>query len=321
MLTRPESPTIRIGRASPLNPHFYDVVLKWIQDHHPQFVPVFELCSLPCELTDWDGCNLFVAWIQDPSEIGAPDVHHSLVQIGEECDRRGIKIVNRAECQANLGKLEAARRLIDAGIRTPWVIQIQSREEFVDSFADLEGPVLVTEDVGHARPCYLVTNREEAEAVPFEELALPVAAEFVDVSSAGRVRKYRCFAIGDRVVGNSLQTSEGWLTRGVNRMKDVQAREEEIEYLIAPDPFEDKMRTVARALEVDYVGIDYGIDSSGEPVIWEANQYPTLLLSKFDLYYRNFAMERTMALMLLSYLEWAGITPPAKLIEQAGYED
>ncbi len=323
MLTDYDGPTIRIGREPPYNPHFYDVVLKWIHDEHPACVPMFELCGLPFEPTDWAGCRLFVAWIQDPSELEAPEIHRNLVAIGEACDRRGIRIVNRAECQSHLTKLEAARRLRAAGIRTPNVVPVRNREELIENFCGLNPPIVVTSNVGHARPCLLVENREDAQKVQITNFRQPVATEFVDVRNPkdGRVRKYRCTVIGDRVVTSHMQTSENWVTRGASRVKDVQTREEEIAYLITPDRFEAKMLAARRALEVDFIGIDYGIDASGEPVIWEANQYPEMDLARNEVSYQNFATQRAIAALLLTYLEWAQIEPSAKLIRQASYED
>ena len=322
MIGGPE-PCIAIARAAPLQPHAYDLILHWIKQQHPSLVPLFALTNLPCGPVRWPGIRLLVPWIQDPSEYVYRDVHDCLVRLGRECDEQGIRVVNRAETQQNLTKLETSRRLREAGIFTPRVYPIRTREEFLSNFCGLAFPLVVRENQSHQGPLFLVEGPDQAAAIPYEELFEPVAAEYIEVGDAtdGRYRKYRAVVIGDRVVSHHLQTSVAWLTRGAARVKDLQSREEEIAYLISPDPFEESMRQVGVALGADYLGIDYGVDPSGNLVVWEANYYPYLHFSRFDLVYRNFAMERTIAAMVLTYLEWAGVDPPGRLVRQAGYED
>jgi hypothetical protein len=300
---------ILVGRLPHVKPHAYDVVVDWIRSKHPDLGRHFVLGTLPCGLPQ--GIKLLVQWIQDPLDVTDPFSFLHALELQSACDEKGIPIVNRVEAHKNTAKTAALERLTAVGIKTPRVFQ---------GIEGIRFPVILREDVGHAGEFQLLNSLEEAKEAPFEKFYRPVLSEYWDVQSPdGLYRKYRCVVAGDRVVSHHLQISDTWLTRGSNRIKDLQTREEEIAYISQPDPFASTMLEVARALELDYVGIDYGLDAEGNAVIWEANQFPHLHFSKVDLIYRNFAMERTIAAMIAFYLEKAGLEVPQKLVEMAGY--
>lgn len=311
---------ILIGRASPINPHPYDVVAGWIQEKYPEIAPHFHLCTLPYRLKDVAPYKLFVHWLQDPIDVTDPFKFLQAMELQFDCDAQQIPVLNRVEQHKNTGKIEAYKRLAKAGIRTPRIYSFKTPQEFMRALPTLPYPLILRDDVGHAGQFVFCRDEDELRAAPFETYYRPVLSEFIDVRGEdGRYRKFRCVVAGNHVVSHHVQISQTWETRGNNRIKDAETREEEIAYISNPDPFAEEMRLVAKALELDFLGIDYGIDKDGDLVVWEANQYPHLHFSKVDLIYRNFAMERTIAAMVLSYLERAGIEPPSKLVEQAGY--
>jgi hypothetical protein len=314
-------PRILIGRTAPVEGHPYDVVAQWIRQKHPELAPLFHLCKLPFRLGADSPYSLLVQWIQDPLHVTDPFNYLYALELQSDFDAAGFPVVNRVERQANTGKLEARKRLCEAGVCTPKIRSFATKTDFLDSVRSLPLPLIVREDVGHGCEFHLVQSVKDAEAVTWEKFYRPVVSEYVDVQSPdGRYRKYRCFVIGDSVITHHLQTSESWLTRGSNRIKDLQTREEEIAYLSSPDPNEDIMRATGKALELEYLGIDYSVDASGNVIVWEANQYPHLHFSKVDLIYRNFGMERTIAAMVRYYISAAGLEPSERLIRQASYD-
>lgn len=313
---------ILIGRAKPVNPHPYDVVAGWIQEKFPEIAPHFHLCTLPFRLKESSPYNLFVHWLQDPIDVTDPFTFLQAMELQFDCDSQGIPVINRVDQHKNTAKIEAARRLTKAGLRTPRIFSFKTPQEFMRALPTLPYPLILRDDVGHAGQFVLCRNEDELRAAPFETYYRPVLSEYIDVrGDDGRFRKYRCVVAGHHVISHHVQISQTWETRGNNRIKDAETREQEIAYISQPDPFADEMREIARALELDFLGIDYGIDQDGELVVWEANQYPHLHFSKVDLIYRNFAMERTIAAMVLFYLEKAGIEAPEKLIDLASFRE
>lgn len=313
-------PRILIARAEPTRPHPYDVVAEWIQSKYPDIAPRFHLCTLPYRPRESAPYRLLVHWLQDPIEVIAPFAFIQAMELQLFCDDQGIPVINRVDRHRNTGKAETSRRLSQAGIRTPRIFTFKTPQEFMRALPTLPYPLILREDIGHAGAFILCRDEDELRAAPFEQLYRPVLSEYIDVRGEdGRYRKYRCIIVGDQAVTHHLQVSATWETRGNQRIKDASTREEEIAYISNPEPFAEEMRGVAQALELEFLGIDYGIDPEGNVVVWEANQYPHLHFSTKDLIYRNFAMERTIAAMVLFYLEQAGVEPPEKLLSQAGY--
>ncbi len=315
-------PRILIARDRPLRSHSYDVILYWIQREHPLLATIFDVCMLPSPPEDDSLYQALVFWLQDPTEFLEPEIYRHAIELAERIAKLGLPIVNRAERQRNLTKVETARRLRAANINTPQIADFASRDALVESAEQLGFPVVLRENIGHAGEFLLLNSPEEARQAALENYFQPVLSQFVNVQSEdGRHRKFRCFVIGDRVLSNHLQISRTWLTRGLYRISDLATREEEIEYISSPDPQEALMLKVRDALDVEFLGIDYGVDREGKVAIWEANQFPHLHFSTRNLSYRNFAIERTIAAMVLHYLILAGIDPPARLVRQASYEE
>ncbi|MBC8065866.1 MAG: hypothetical protein H7Y17_13620 [Chlorobia bacterium] len=314
-------PRILIGRAPPINPHPYDVVAQWIQEKYPDIAPRFHLCTFPFRLRESAPYKLFVQWVQDPIDVVNPMTFLQAMELQYDCNSQEIPIVNGVDRHRNTAKIQAHQRLSGAGIRTPRIHTFRNPKEFMQALPNLTYPLILREDVSHGKQFCLLNNEDDLRQAPFGNFYRPVLSEFIDVQSDdGRYRKYRSVVAGGRVISHHVQVSDSWETRGKQRIKDAATREEEIAYISNPDPFAKEMLEVAKALELEFAGIDYAIDRKGDLVVWEANQYPHLHFSTKDLIYRNFAMERTIAAMVLSYLELAGVEPPEKLVHQAGYD-
>lgn len=313
---------ILISRCNGLNPHHYDVVLDWIEQQHPDLLRHVAGRALPYSLPSDSKCRLHIPWLQDPVEDLHASAYRWSTELSRQCDERGIRTINRVDKHANVSRLEASRRLASAGIRTPKVVAVASEEELREGLCGMEPPVILRDNRSHQSPFVRIDSMSEAKTVSLKGFRDPVLAEFIDVASPdGAYRKFRCILLGDAVYSHHLQVTESWISRGKGRIKNASTREEEIEYLLAPEPHEELMRAARKALDLEFLGVDYALDKQGRVVVWEANLYPHIHFSKNDLVYRNFAMERTIAGMVRYYLEQAGIPAPARLIHQASYDD
>lgn len=319
-MTNPDA-RILIARVPPVNPHPYDVVLDWLRRHHPQLGRFFDLCGLAFTIPEDSNYKVHTAWLQDPVDRLNPPAYAAELDLVRQCRERGIKVINPIDKHNNLSKIEADKRLAAAGIRTPKITKVETVEHLKDHLCSVAPPVVLRENRYHQGEFYLIENMEQAKAAPLELYDEPVLSEFLSVrSDDGLYRKFRCVVVGDQVISHHLQISDGWITHGKKRISNLQTREDELTYLNAPDPHEDVMCRACKALDLEYLAVDYGIAPDGEVVVWEANQYPHLHFSTKNLMYRNFAMDRTIAAIVLQYLQEAEIDPPKKLVQQASYD-
>lgn len=298
----------------PGRPHPYDVVLDWIAENFPEYLPLFRLAALPFDLGEAD-FSLHVAWLNDPVQAYSMELYNQATKLAADCDARGIPLINRVDRLHNATKLLGASLIAEAGVRVPRMARIGSAEEFRDTLCGMPLPLIVREDWGHQGELLRVNTKEEAQALPLDRFARPIAVELVDVRDRrdGYYRKYRYFAIGDLGVASHLQISRDWITRGDARVVGDNARYEELDYIGRPDPNHLVLQHARRALGLDYVAFDYGYDPDDRVVVWEANPYPYLHFSTKSLVYRNASMHRTLAGILKLYLERAGMLSPERL--------
>jgi hypothetical protein len=315
-------PRILIPRTPPLRPHDWDQVLYWVKQEHPSLIPLIDVCAMPYTLPAEATYKVMVNWLQDPLENLDPPAFHQALALEAECDRRGIPVINRVSRHANLAKSETSRRLNAVGIRAAIIHKFGSHEEFLEEFPKLPYPVIVREDISHGRPMFLIRTFEEARAVQWNAFFRPIVSEFVDIRNEdGFIRRYRGVTVGDDYVSaHNLQVSEYWETRKRTRVRNLATREEELAYVTQPDPRADVLLKARKALDVEFLAFDYGIDHEGQVVVWEANQHPELIHARDDLAYRNFADYRLFAAMFRYYLTLAGVEVPAKMHRQASVE-
>lgn len=311
------SSEILIVRAQAAGPHYYDIVLQWLRVHHPQLGVHFDLCQLPFQLPDESRYKLVVFWLQDPVHLISPPLARAALALEQECETRGIPMFNPVTKHRNLGKVESYRRLHEIGVKMPRAVSLENPH----ALEEFSFPAIVREDHVHQGRFELINEPSKLDSLELSNFYEPVVSEFVGVRSGdGKHRKFRAIVAGRHVVSHHLQISWDWKTHGSARVADLESREEEIAYISNPDPFEATLLRAAEALELQFIAFDYGCLPGGEIVIWEGNQFPHLHFSKFSLVYRNFAMDRTIATMIRAYLETAGLTVPAKLMEQSDYE-
>lgn len=358
-MPRAAEPLFLVVRHARRKRHFYDVVLNWVAEHSPDHRGLFDVWDLPDEtatdlphrpdLVLWraslvfarrlvgrdreplrilrDGLppdseyRLHLAWLQDPVQNWSRATYARACALAEECTSRGIPVINRVASLANAGKSTAARRIAAAGIRTPRMALIRDVADFHETQLGLPLPLFVREDWGHCGRMWRAETLEEVRQLPLANLKRPVAVEIVDVRDPkdGLFRKFRYVAAGDVGVSHHIQSSQGWVTRGDNRVVTEATKAEELAYISRPDPFHAELQRARRALGLEIVAFDYGVTSAGQLIIWEANPFPHIKFSKKGLVYRNAALHRTMQAIMHLYLTTAGLRVPSQITDGLAY--
>ncbi len=308
-------PRFLVVRHSSL-PGFFDPFLDWLEAELPEVRQRFELRLLPCRVRDWSPYALHVPWLQDPVQAWSRRAYARALTLGKACDSHGIPIVNRVDKLPNAAKSEAARRLHEAGLRTPRMARIEDAAAFRETLLDIPLPLFVREDWGHGGPVFRVDRPRDAEKIPLHLLARPVAIEIVDVRSPdGLYRKYRYLVAGDAGIPQQLHVSTSWITRGSRNPFSEGLRDEEVAHIEGPNPHHDAFQQARKALELDFVAFDYGIEPSGSIVVWEANPFPYIQVPRGRRSHRAPAVERAFAGMTRLYLERADLAVPSRIDE------
>ena len=239
-----------------------------------------ELRSLPCEIRDWSEYSLVVPWIPDTLLYRSAQVRQQALTLTESCDTHGVPVINRPERLLSTSKHDCSRQIAGLGVRTPHVERIVDIEGFQRDLNGLKPPLLVREDLAHGgwSPVFLVQRLEDAQEIPLEKFANPIAAEFIDVRHPrdGLVRKYRYMAMGETGIAHTLQISQNWEVRSGVRLLNEQTKREEIAYADAVEPFHETLQRVRCGLGLDFLAFDYSVDQEGELVVWEINVLPGL---------------------------------------------
>jgi len=315
----PPKPRILVLRHRNQDPAFYDQFLLWLVHEYPEQAPHFYVHDLPDPVPDHPSYRLLVPWMQDPIQDWSPIVFSQVSRLSELLRERDIPTINRVENQTNTTKFQGSEIIRSASLRTPKMCLIDDPEAF-RAAPTLEFPFLIREDRGHRGPMIRVESEADVQSVDFSEIAHPVAVEWVDVQNTdGLFRKYRFFVAGRFGVSHHMVVSQSWVTHGDNRFISDASREEELSYLRADDPFRDRFFAAAEALGLDLLAFDYGFDALGEPVVWEANPYPSVRFGVTDTVYRNAARHRTFRCMLAMYLDKAGLELPDGLERSLDY--
>lgn len=195
-------------------------------------------------------------------------------------ERSGVvRVLNPPAHILQTGRVAVMERLRNVpGVRVPR-IALLPRAQIRD--AGFAYPFLVRSPGHHTgRHFVRVESADELDSniatLPGEQL---LVIEFIDVRSAdGLVRKYRVLGIGGQVFPAHLAASESWKVHFFtsNAAQSETQRAEDARFLDRPHEVVgerawDALASVIKALELDYAGVDFGIDSSGDIVIFEAN--------------------------------------------------
>jgi hypothetical protein len=292
---------------------FFDVILKWIAANLPELAPLFDVRDLPVRVRDWSPYALHVPWLQDPVQEWSTEAYDEANRLAAECDARGVPVLNRVDRLLNATKSRGAALMRSVGVATPRMATIADPREFERSLLGLTLPLFIRENWGHSRNVFRVDAPADLRRIPWSTFQRPVAIEIVDVRDPrdGLHRKYRYVAAGALGITHHVQVSAEWITRGENRVITPETRDEELRYIMQPDPNHKLLQRARRALGLDLVAFDYGYAPDGRMIVWEANPFPTIVFGTRRLIYRNPAIHRTLLAIVRLYLAAAGLPIPA----------
>jgi tetratricopeptide (TPR) repeat protein len=257
--------------TKPLPPH--DVIFNAVGDA--------DLCGPAL-----DAARAIVAKSSKPI-INAPDAVAATTRAGNAARLRGIPGVVTPTImtfdRATLTGPKAATALWDAGFAFPLLLRapgFHTGEHF--------------ERVEHAGELAAAVAR-----LPGEQI---LALEFINVrDDDGQVRKYRAMFIGESIEPLHLAISRDWKVHYLSAdMADNEAnRAEDAAYLAdLPGTLGEHgvwaLDAIRTTLGLDYAGIDFGFDSAGNVVVFEANATMIVPIPKSDprWNYRRPAVER-----------------------------
>jgi len=220
-------------------------------------------------------------------------------------------VINHPQAVLATGRAEIARRLrFIPGVRTALTAQIPrdllASPRGATTLADLgfEFPLLLRSPGFHGGDHFLKLDSPEElptalQKLPGQEL---LAIEYLDAfSSDGKARKYRVMMIEGQLYPLHCAVTHHWKIHyfSAEMADDPEHRAEEAAFLadwtsvIGPKALR-ALRLIQARLGLDYGGIDFGIDSQGNLLLFEANAtmviLPPAVDSRWD--YRRPAVER-----------------------------
>jgi tetratricopeptide (TPR) repeat protein len=225
---------------------------------------------------------VFIAIGDVESDSAALEVAKRIVE------RTSAPVINRPERVAHTGRIEQSQRLGRLeGVRTSHIVPV-ARERLCQSDAaafvrDLgfEFPMLLRSPGFHNGFFFEPVDSADqitsvASRLPGEEALL---ISFEDTRSAdGMLRKYRMMCIDGVLYPIHLAVSGNWKVHYASSlMRDSsEFRREEAAFLSDPASVigtraMQALQSIARTMDLDYGGIDFGIDPSGDVVVFEAN--------------------------------------------------
>ena len=196
------------------------------------------------------------------------------------------RVINRPEAVLRSTRDQVARRLAGiSGLRVPRIIRLRNPRPGVASAAvaraGLPFPVIARLAGTHTGQIIgLVDNAGQLDAAcagPGEF----IITEFVDFAGDdGLYRKYRLWSFGGQAILKHAIISDRWNVHNADRgrvmvhRKDLIDEErrlvERLEGAL-PEPIHAMFREVQQRIGLDFFGMDFGIDKSGQAVLFECN--------------------------------------------------
>ena len=201
-----------VVRHAGKSPHFYDVLLNWLAEFHPQVRARFELRQVGCPIHDWSTYVLHLPWLQDPVQEWCPTAYKQANRLATACDQRGIPVINRVDRLANAGKESGSAIIGATGIRTHRIKIITDQREFQETRYGFDFPLIVREDWRHGGLVRRADSLAEFRRIPLKRFRRPIVVEFIDVQSPhdGLFHKYRYVAAGDVGIPLSVHPCKRW---------------------------------------------------------------------------------------------------------------
>jgi glutathione synthase/RimK-type ligase-like ATP-grasp enzyme len=243
--------------------------------------------------------------------IGDADRSAAALRIAVEiAARTTVPVINDPTRILTTGRA-AVTELLGAlpGVATPRTDLLPRAAVTADALANrgFHFPLLLRSPGFHTGRHFELVERPDdlaavAAGLPGDEL---FAIEYLNVrGSDGAFRKYRAIVVGDRLYPLHLAIAKQWKVHYFSAdMRDrPDHRAEEATYLAdmtahLGQAAVDALDAIRRALGLDYGGIDFGIDATGNVVLFEANATMAIYYPDDDerYAYRRPAVDRVLA--------------------------
>jgi tetratricopeptide (TPR) repeat protein len=244
--------------------------------------------------------------------IGDADLcRHALDRAVTLMDRTFAPVINAPAAVLGTGRAANARRLADVpGVVTPVIATFPRQALTADGTCEalarrgLKFPVLLRAPGFHNGQHFLLV--ENATQLPTALAELPgdslTAIQYLDARSAdGSYRKYRVMMIGGWLYPLHLAISGNWkihyVTADMAENPGHRAEEgsflEDMPGVLGPRAMA-ALAEIQNMLALDYAGIDFGLNSAGDVLLFEANATMTVLQPGRDRRwdYRRAAVQR-----------------------------
>lgn len=231
----------------------------------------------------------------------------ALVRAKEILARTDAPVVNRPESVLATGRLENATRLRALeGVITPQMRQLSRR---AGPQIPLEYPILLRAPGFHTGRFFVKVERADDLAPALESLPgeTVLAIEYLDGRGAdGKYRKFRAIMVDGTLYPLHLAISPDWKVHyGSAQMNDSAHRAEEERFLSDMPAFLGErtmraLRSIVDAMDLEFGGIDFGVDANGNVLLYESNATMTVVMPEQHdtATYRRFPAERIVVAVI-----------------------
>ena len=231
----------------------------------------------------------------------------ALVRAKEILARTDAPVVNHPDYVLRTGRLENAARLRALeGVIAPHVRQLSRSSVAQDS---LTYPVLLRAPGFHTGRFFVKVDRAEELAPALASLPgeTVLVIEYLDGRGAdGKYRKFRAIMVDGDLYPLHLAISQDWKVHyGSAQMNDAGHRAEEERFLsdmtaFLGEPTMRALRSIVNAMNLEFGGIDFGVDATGNVLLYESNATMTVVIPEQHdtATYRRFPAERIVVAVI-----------------------
>jgi hypothetical protein len=246
--------------------------------------------------------------------IGDADICQSGLEIAKQLlERTAAPIINHPNAVLQTGRLRNAKRMGGiSGVISPRMVLISKDNYYAGSALKMlehEGiafPFLLRPPGFHGGDYFVYVDSQETLISAFRELPGEglLAIEFLDSRSEDNlIRKYRVMSINGYLYPIHMAISSNWKVHyySSDMANNESYRNEEMAFLnnfrlFLGDKVMLALDRINQALGLDYCGIDFGMDTHGNILLYEANASMRInhLTSDIQWDYRRTAIENAL---------------------------
>ena len=285
-------------------PEKYDSLFGWIRRNHPEtHVRLKFWATGDPKPAGLGGIRAVFFFLQDPLLERFPDCFAEAAELAGRAREQGIRLVNPPEALSHSIKSIQSRLWADAGIPTPAHLGFTDRTGLLAVMQQVTYPAILRADRLHTQAgMRFISCASDVLAIPEAQISYPgTITPFEDtragysVTAAGTpwsqlYHKKRVMVFGDHAQNNHLFFGPGPIVssstcsfgyyRSLNPLRRLRGRLAcrphlalDYDFFCAQPEQPDLFHRAARALNLNWIAIDYSTRADGTVVLWEANPY------------------------------------------------